>query len=52
MNYIVLKQPLNKPQRKINATYCTSNHRLAIEIGWWSTIPISRDCIVTFALTI
>ena len=26
-----------------NVAYHTSNHRLAIEIGRWSTIPISRD---------
>ena len=31
------------PQRKINVAYRTSNHWLAIEIGRWSTISISRD---------
>jgi hypothetical protein len=39
-----LKQPLTPPQHKIVATYHTSIHRLAIEIGQWSTISISRDC--------
>ena len=38
-----LKQPLTSPQGKIIATYCTSNHRLAIETRRWSIIPISRD---------
>ena len=38
-----LKQPLTPPQHKIIATYRTSNHRLPINIGRWSTIPISRD---------
>ena len=40
---LYLKQPLTPPQRKIIVSYSTSNHRLAIEIGQWSTIPISRD---------
>jgi len=40
---LYLKQPLTPPQRKIIAAYRTSNHRLAIETGRWSTIPISRD---------
>ena len=38
-----LKQPLTTPQHKIIVAYYTSNHRLAIEIGQWLTIPISRD---------
>ena len=38
-----VKQPLTPPQRKIIGAYCTSNHRLAIEMGRWTTIPISRD---------
>ena len=38
-----LKQPLTSPQHKVLVAYHTSNRRLAIEIGWWSTIPISRD---------
>jgi len=37
-----LKQPLTPPQRNVLATYCTWNHRLAIEIGQWSAIPISK----------
>ena len=40
---LYLKQPLTPPQRNIIVTYCTLNYRLAIEIGWWSIIPISRD---------
>ena len=40
---LYLNQPLTPPQCKIIATYCTSNNRLAIENGQWSTIPISRD---------
>ena len=39
---LYLKQPLTPPQRKIIDAYWTSNHRLAIETWWWSTIPISR----------
>ena len=39
---LYLKQPLTPPQRKIIATNCTLNHRLAIENGRWSTILISR----------
>ena len=38
-----LKRPLPLPQRKIITTYRTLNHRLAIEIGRWIYIPISRD---------
>ena len=30
-------------QRNIVGTYHTSNHRLAVKIGWWSTIPVFRD---------
>ena len=37
------KQLLTPPQRKIIVTYRSLNHRLVIEIGWWLTIPISRD---------
>ena len=37
---LYLKQPLTSLQRKIIAPYCTSNHRLAITIGWWTIIPI------------
>ena len=40
---LYLNQPLTPPQCMIIATYCTLNHRLAIEIGQWMTIPISRD---------
>ena len=39
---LYLKQPLTPPQRKTIVAYHTSNPRLAIEIGWWMTIPISR----------
>jgi hypothetical protein len=38
-----LKQPLTLPQHKIVVAYHTSNHGLAIKIGWWSIIPIRRD---------
>ena len=39
-----LKQPpLTPPQRKGIVACCTSDHRLAIGTGWWSTVPISRD---------
>ena len=38
-----LKQPLTSPQHKVLVAYHTSNRRLAIEIGRWSTIPISRS---------
>ena len=38
-----LKQPLTPPQCKIIVAYHISNHRCAIEIGRWMTIPISRD---------
>ena len=40
---LYLKQPLAPPQHKIIVAYCTSNHRLAIKIGRWSTIPIHGD---------
>ena len=40
---LYLKQPLAPPQRKIVATYRTSNHTVDIEIRRWSTIPIFRD---------
>ena len=30
---LYLKQPLTPPQHKINVAHCTSNLRLAIEIG-------------------
>jgi hypothetical protein len=39
---LYLKQPLTPPQWKTIVAYCTLNHRLAIEIGRWTTIPISR----------
>ena len=40
---LYLKQPLTPPQRNIIVAHLTSNHRLAIGIGRWSTwtIPIS-----------
>ena len=38
-----LKQTLAQPQHKIVAAHYTLSHRLAIETGRWSTIPISRD---------
>jgi hypothetical protein len=37
------KQPLTPPQHKNIAAYLTLNHRLAIEIGQWTIIPIFRD---------
>ena len=40
-----LKQLSKPPQCTIIVAYRTSNHRLAIEFGWWPTIPISRDNI-------
>ena len=40
---LYLQQLLTPSQRKIIVAYRTSNHRLAIETGWWTTIPISRD---------
>ena len=40
---LYLKQSLTPPQHKIIVAYHTSNHRLAIETGQWSTIPIPRD---------
>ena len=46
MNYeceAYLTQPLSPMQRKITFAYCTSNHRLFIKIGWWQTIPISKE---------
>ena len=39
-----LKQPLTPSSHKIIVAYRTSNHRFAIETGWWLTIvPIPRD---------
>ena len=38
-----LKQSLTPPKCKIVATHPSSKHELAIEIGRWSTIPVSRD---------
>ena len=40
---LYLKQPLTPPQCMIIATYHTSNHRLATEIGRWTSILVSRD---------
>ena len=40
---LYLKPLLTPPQRKIIFAYCTSNHRLAIETGQWTTIPNSRN---------
>ena len=40
---LYFKQSLAPTQCKIIAAYRTSNHRLANEIGRWSTIPIFRD---------
>ena len=34
------------PQHKIIVAYYTSDHRLAIESGCWSTIPVPRDNIL------
>ena len=48
---LYLKQPFTPPQRNIIVAYCTSNYRLAIEIGWWTITPISSDtrlCHVCF----
>ena len=41
-----LQPPLRPPQCKIIGAYCASNHRLAIEIERWSSLPISRDNIL------
>ena len=40
---LYLKQPLTPPQRMIIVAHHISHHRLAIEIGRWMTILISRD---------
>jgi hypothetical protein len=40
---LYLNWPLTPPQRKIIVAYCTSNPLLAIEIGRWMSIPVSRD---------
>ena len=37
------KQTSTLLQHKIIDDDCTSNHRLAIELDIWSTIPIMRD---------
>jgi hypothetical protein len=43
MEFLLLLQASNA---NIIAAYWTSNHRLAIEIGWWSIILISKDKIL------
>jgi hypothetical protein len=40
---LYLKQPLTPPQCNIIAAYQILNHRLAIDIRRWMSIPISRD---------
>ena len=40
---LYLKQLLTPPPHKIIAAYCTPNHKLVINIGRWTTIPISRE---------
>ena len=40
---LYLEQSLTPPQCKIIGAYHTSNHRLAIEIGQWSTFLISSN---------
>jgi len=40
---LYLKQPLTLPQCKTIIAYRTVNHRLAIKIRRWSTIPIPSD---------
>ena len=39
---LYFKQPLTPPQRKIIVAYHTLDHTLAIGIGCWSTISISK----------
>jgi hypothetical protein len=43
------KQPLTPPQCKIIVAYRTSNHKLAIGIGWCTSAPISLE-IVDYAI--
>ena len=44
---LYMKQSSTPPQqRKIVVAYRTSNHRLVIETGQWSSVPISRDNVV------
>ena len=53
VNFILkyLKQPLPPPQHKIVVANYTLNHKLAIQIGRWSTIPsLEITCYATFAL--
>jgi len=38
-----LKQPINTTTRKIIVAYRILNHRLVVETGQWSTIPISLE---------
>lgn len=40
---LYLEQPLTQPQHKIIIVFCILNHRLAIETGQRSTIPIHED---------
>ena len=40
---VYLEQPLIPTQCKIIVAYRTSNHKLAIEIKWWLTIPLFGD---------
>jgi hypothetical protein len=40
---LYLKQLLTPSQCEITAAYHTSNHRLAIKIGQWSTVHVCRD---------
>lgn len=39
---LYLKQPWTPPQRKINAGYYASKRKLAIKIGRWSIILVSK----------
>ena len=49
--WIVLGATIDTTTMQDNYCYNTSNHRLAIEIGRWSTLPIFRDIhCATFAL--
>jgi hypothetical protein len=47
-----MKQPIDSTTAQIIAAYHTSNHRLSIETGRWTTIPtLSTPNYATFAPT-
>ena len=41
--WIVLEATFESTTTQDHCAYCTLNHRFSIEIGQWTTIPISRD---------